>query len=499
MTLNAIRLNYWLAAATLALLVPLTVAAQTQPKIITFGADLTPDQRATLLQRFGGHEGTDTIFTVTVDEMRAAMQNILPIPDGYTSVSSTALTCAAQGSGLRVSTENITKVSAAMYAAALVTAGVGDAELIVAAPADAQAEGMTGLAGVFKGLESGICGRGTLDPKRRDLAYRQLAVTADLAQATDGDLTKVSDLMLRAQQNLVRSGNNPDAAVPSAQSAQQDTGVTLPKPQADQLVQLLADMGQAKIDWGTYAGGWTIQQISANEVRVAAVGGADANAATVVASAGQLLSGTVASNTPLRITGAGIPDQLAFDDPNITVVRDDQPAKLSDLQPNDTVNVMLGANNQVQRIEARSARGAANGAVVGQTVQGVITGNANGTLSVKTGSGNQDVIAKEGTIQVRRNGQPAKVSDIQTGDNVTTQLDANGRPTRIEATSAQAPANGLNPLWCLLPLLLLVPLFLLFLRRRRKEDTVVLVGPNRSTIIDEDGDRTVVKNNDRLK
>lgn len=496
-----------MAAAVLAVLVPTTLFAQAQPKIITLGADLTPDQRTALLQRFGAVEGTDTIYTVTVDEMRTAMQNILPIPDGYTSVSSSALTCAAQGSGLRVSTENITKVSAAMYAAALVTAGVGDAELLVAAPAEAQAEGMTGLTGVFKGLESGICGRGTLDPKRRNLAYRQLAVTADLAQATDGDLNKVSDLMLRAQQNLVRANNNPDAAVPSVESAQRDTGVTLPKAQSDELVQLLADMGQAKIDWGTYAGGWTTQQISPNEVSVAAttrLAGTAAtaststtSAATAVASAGQVVVGTVASTSPLRITGAGVPDQLALDEPNIVVVRDNQPAKLSDLQPNDAVTVSLGANNQVQRIEARSASGTANGAVASTTLQGVITRNANSTLSVKTAAGNQDIAANT-EVQVRRNGQAAQLSDIQPGDSVTAQLDANGRPTSIEATSGQPAANSFNPLWCLLPLLLLIPLFFLLLHRRRKEDTTILVGPNRDTIIDEDGDRRVI-NKDRTK
>ena len=510
--MNNFRFRQWLGASMLALLVPLTVSAQTQPKIVTFGADLTSDQRSALLQHFGAVDGKDTIFTVTTDEMRTAMQNIIPVPEGYTSVSSTALTCAAPGSGLQVSTENITKVSAAMYAAALVTAGVGDAGLMVAAPADAQAEGMTGLTGVFKGLESGICGRGTLDPKRRDLAYRQLAVTADLAQATDGDLTKVSDLMLRAQQNLVHAGNNTDAAVPSAESAQHDTGVTLPKAQSDELVQLLGDMGQAKIDWGTYAGGWSIQQVSANEVRVAATATSTTtattpaatsmpSAATTVATAGQQFTGTVSSIAPLRVTGADVPDQLAFNDPNITVLRNDQPAKLSDLQPNDTVTITLDAKKQVQRIEARSASGAAAAPAAGRTVQGTITRNTNGTLSVNTGAGNQDVVANGTAVQVRRNGQAAQLSDIQSGDTVTAQLDANGRPSVIEATGAQTGPlgmlGGLNLLWCLVPLLLIPLLFLLLRRRRRENDGAILVGPNRSTIIDDDGDRTKV-DNDKL-
>ena len=144
--------------------------AQDQPKVITLGADLTPEQRQALLQTFGAREGIDKILTVDTTEMRASMQDIIPVPEGYTSVSSTALTCGTPGSGLRVTTENITRVSAGMYAGALLTAGIGDAGFIVAAPAAAQAEGMTALTGIFKGFEGGACGRGEIEPARRELA-----------------------------------------------------------------------------------------------------------------------------------------------------------------------------------------------------------------------------------------------------------------------------------------------------------------------------------------
>ena len=163
----------WWVGLLLMLLVPaLGVAAQDQPKVITLGVDLMPEQRQALLQRFGAREGTDKILTIETPEMRAAMQDIIPVPEGYTSVSSTSLACGAAGSGLRVTTENITRVTAGMYAGALLTAGIGDADFTVAAPSDAQAEGMTALTGVFKGFEGGACGRGEIEPARRELAYR---------------------------------------------------------------------------------------------------------------------------------------------------------------------------------------------------------------------------------------------------------------------------------------------------------------------------------------
>lgn len=500
--MRAIR-NCWLIVPLIALLLPFSAMAQTQaqPKIVTFGADLAAEQRTALLQRFGATEGVDTILDVSTDEMRAAMQDIIPIPDGYTSVSSTALTCTAPNSGLRVSTENITRVSAAMYGSALVTAGVGDAELIVAAPAEAVAEGMTALTGVFKGLESGICGRGTLDPARRSLAYRQLVLTSDIADSAGGDLTTASTLLLRAQQELVRGGNNPDAVADIAQRVQGETGVTLPQAQFDALVQLLRDMALAKIDWGTYAAGWELQEVSATEVRITASGAAGATAQPSAATgqpaagaAGRQITGTVASVAPLTITGADVPAQLAFDDPGIVVVRDGQPAQLSNLQPTDQVVVTLDSANRVQRIEATSAAGAAGGAAANaaRTIQGTAASIANGTLTVDTAAGAENVALGTAPVEVRRNGQAAQLGDIQPGDSVSVQLGADGQPTRIEATGAQVGLLGrFNPLWCL-PLLL-IPLLLLLVRRRRKPNEVILVNPGHKTVVEEpDGSRSVV-------
>ncbi|MBA3945427.1 MAG: DUF1002 domain-containing protein [Herpetosiphonaceae bacterium] len=405
---------------------PLAAHAQAQnKKIITLGADLNPDQRKALLQRFGANEATDKILTINSDETRNTMQTIIPLPQGYTSVSSTALTCLPPGGGLHVTSENITKVSAAMYASALLTAGIGDADLIVAAPQDAQAEGMSALAGVFKGFTDPVCNRGELNPTRRDLALRQLALTADLATTTGGDYTKAADFMLRAQQVLVREKNNPDAAYPIVDGVQNDTGIKLPPEQRKAVAEQLAAMGQAKIDWGTYAAGWDLQKVSDNDVRVTPknIGGAAAGSAAPAGgtAAGQTYDGTVASTAPLRITVPGNLPHLELNGNTVKVVRNDKPATLSDIQPNDTVTVTVGPNNIVQRIVAQSG----------------VPGAANSSL---------------------------------------------GRGISSSTTGIAARIRGLSRYWwlCLIPLLLLL---LLFLVRRRRGDTL-LVTPGRRRLLD---------------
>ncbi len=242
--------------------------ASMQPKSVSLGADLTPAQRQALLDHFGAKEGTDTIVTISTVEMTAAMQNIMLVPPGYKSVSSTALTCRTPGSGLRVTTEHITKVTAGMYAGALLTAGIGDADLIVAAPADAEAEGMTALTGMFKGLAGGVCGRGALDPKRRELAYRWLATTARVGDAL-GDQTAAAKLVLSAQHELVTGGKRDPAAVePALNNAVKNTRIGVPAAQRRPILDLLRQIAEAKIDWGSSVSGWQLQELNPHEVRL---------------------------------------------------------------------------------------------------------------------------------------------------------------------------------------------------------------------------------------
>jgi streptogramin lyase len=58
----------------------------------------------------------------------------LPVAATDKSISSSALTCLNRGDGLTVRTQNISRITAPVYANAMVTAGVGDAAVLVAAP-----------------------------------------------------------------------------------------------------------------------------------------------------------------------------------------------------------------------------------------------------------------------------------------------------------------------------------------------------------------------------
>ena len=105
---------------------------------LSLGADLTPDQRATVLG-FMGIELTDLdkydVVYVNNDEEHKYLDSYISKSEiGTRSLSSVLITEDKKGAGLSVSTHNINYCTVGMYKNALATAGIADAKIIVAGP-----------------------------------------------------------------------------------------------------------------------------------------------------------------------------------------------------------------------------------------------------------------------------------------------------------------------------------------------------------------------------
>jgi uncharacterized protein YpuA (DUF1002 family) len=99
---------------------------------------------------------------------------------GVVAISSGLLQPLPPGSGLRVTVNrNITLDTAQTYANALLTAGITNAQVGVAAPTAQQALGTTALLGLLRAARVACV---AISPRRRDLAIREGVLTAELAQ-----------------------------------------------------------------------------------------------------------------------------------------------------------------------------------------------------------------------------------------------------------------------------------------------------------------------------
>jgi uncharacterized protein YpuA (DUF1002 family) len=113
-----------------------------------------------------------------------------------------------------VRTRGVTRIAAATYANALVTAGVGDGDVLIAAPTANPVTGESGLVGALKAFPQ-CQGGAQPDPSRVRLAYGQLAATIALAGPT-GDVGRASNVVLRAAQAVITGKATDDASAGAA-------------------------------------------------------------------------------------------------------------------------------------------------------------------------------------------------------------------------------------------------------------------------------------------
>ena len=159
------------------------------------GADLTDDQIAAVYNAVGIKRGDAIELRVTNGEERQWLQGYVDESlIGTRSISCVYVELLPEGSGMDVTTSNITWCTGEMYISALATAGITDARIIVASPFEVS--GTAALTGVYKAYED-MTGK-KLDDLAKLVSTQELTITGELANEIGGmDSTSiVNDLKL---------------------------------------------------------------------------------------------------------------------------------------------------------------------------------------------------------------------------------------------------------------------------------------------------------------
>ena len=162
----------------------MSASAQEEGKIVVaLGADLTEEQKASVLELMGITKdqlaGYDVIYVTNAQEHQYLDEYLSSSVIGSKSLSSVMLKKQAAGSGVTVTTKNINYCTTGMYRNALLTAGVEDTEVIVAAPS--QISGTAALIGAVKAYEK-MEGT-TISDASLSSALDELITTGELAKA----------------------------------------------------------------------------------------------------------------------------------------------------------------------------------------------------------------------------------------------------------------------------------------------------------------------------
>ncbi|MEQ2473137.1 DUF1002 domain-containing protein [Laedolimicola intestinihominis] len=232
---------------TLGLGVTANAASDDKP-ILALGADLSTDQRAAVLGLLGVDESDlanyDVISITNAEEHQYLDAYLSSSVIGTHALSSVLIRPAEEGAGLNVTTYNISYCTIDMYTNALLTAGLQDANVFVAAPSNIS--GTSALIGAVKGYADMT---GTkVDEQALETAVNELVVTGDLGDQL-GDSETASDMVAYIKQQILENNVKDDADIEKIiRDAMDKFNIKLTDDQVQQLIGLMNKISKLDID-----------------------------------------------------------------------------------------------------------------------------------------------------------------------------------------------------------------------------------------------------------
>lgn len=217
---------------------------------LALGADLSDDQKNTVLSLMGIDPANLANYNVTYVTNAQEHQYLDSYVDsskiGSKSWSSIVIVKRKKGNGLNISTNNITYCTVGMYKNALTTAGITDADIIVAGPKPIS--GTAALVGIFEAYEA-MTGEAVQD-NVVDAALNELVVTGELEASIQG-LTdqEVEEFIAYIKSLIAEKGLTDEKSINEAINEACDKyGVTLSDDERQKIVDLLLKITSLGID-----------------------------------------------------------------------------------------------------------------------------------------------------------------------------------------------------------------------------------------------------------
>ncbi|WP_025026126.1 DUF1002 domain-containing protein [Caldalkalibacillus mannanilyticus] len=212
--------------------------------VVTLGENLNDDQRKKMLQEMGVDEQTEIIFVSNKEEHQYLGKYISKDKIGTRAISSVKITLTPEGSGINVTTKNISWVTEAMFANALATAGVTDADVYVTAPF--LVSGTAGLTGLLKAFE--IAADIEISEEQKQVANEEMVRTAELGESIGQE--EAAELMMRLKEALGNTTLETDEDYRNLiQQVASEIGVSLNEQDIQSLIHLLKRLKGLNINW----------------------------------------------------------------------------------------------------------------------------------------------------------------------------------------------------------------------------------------------------------
>lgn len=214
---------------------------------VSFGADLKGDEKATVMDLLGIAEEDLEDYTVgeitNGDEHKYLGDYLDNSVIGSRALSSVIVVLGEDGDGIDVETKNISYCTAGMYTNALITAGIENADVIVAGPFEIT--GTAALVGAMKAY-SELTGE-EISEESMDTAVNELVVTSQMAEDINSE--DIEQLIAFVKAKVVEGGLDDDEAISEAiDEGAEQLNITITEEEKQTIISLMKKIASLDLD-----------------------------------------------------------------------------------------------------------------------------------------------------------------------------------------------------------------------------------------------------------
>ena len=232
------------ASMVMGSMVPSVPAMADAMKVVTLGADLSDEQKNTMLKYFKVDSSQAQIIYVTNQDERDHLSSYVPLEQIGTRTVSCAYVKPTTSGGIKVRTANLNWVTCNMIASSLSTSGVTNCEVVAACPFEVSGTGA--LTGIQMAYETASGQK--LDETKKELATEEMVVTGNLADSVgQNDATTV--INQAKMQVIADNVQNADDIYNIVVNISNNNNVTLTDDEINTIVNLLQQISQQDYDY----------------------------------------------------------------------------------------------------------------------------------------------------------------------------------------------------------------------------------------------------------
>ena len=225
------------------------IAADDKP-YLALGENLSSEQRAAVLGLMGIDAASlgdyNVVYITNAEEHQYLDAYLSSDKIGTRALSSVVIVKREEGSGLNISTKNINYCTIGMYKNALATAGLKDADVIVAGPSPIS--GTAALIGAMKAYAE-MTGE-PVDEDSLDAAMNEIVVTGELSNIiTNADDGEVEEFIAYVKQKVLEGGLEDESSIRSCiDEALEKYSFSMTDDEKDELTSVLVKISKLDID-----------------------------------------------------------------------------------------------------------------------------------------------------------------------------------------------------------------------------------------------------------